>query len=150
MVKKGAMGRFAIDFISVKQADDSWAHYAIEINLRKGGTTHPYLMLQFLTDGSYNAEAGEYRTASGNKRFYFASDNVVSPNYVGLTPDDLIEIAAFHQLMFSAASQEGVMFHMVGGLSQFGKLGVVCIGSSPERAKQFYDRAIAILDAECQ
>ena len=42
LAAKGAMGRFAVDFISVKQDDSSWRHYAIEINLRKGGTTHPF------------------------------------------------------------------------------------------------------------
>ncbi|MEP6846778.1 MAG: carboxylate-amine ligase, partial [Panacibacter sp.] len=92
LVNKGALGRFAIDFISVKQVDGSWKHYAIEINLRKGGTTHPFLMLQFLTDGKYNADTGEYKTSGGNKRFYFASDNVSSEKYKGLTPDDLIDI----------------------------------------------------------
>jgi len=44
----GILGRFGIDFVSVKEAE-GWKHYCIEINLRKGGTTHPYLMLQFLT-----------------------------------------------------------------------------------------------------
>ena len=68
LASRGAMGRFAIDFISVKQPDDSWMHYAIEINLRKGGTTHPFLMLQFLTDGNYNADTGEYITAAGRSR----------------------------------------------------------------------------------
>ena len=42
---KGVLGRFGVDFISVKDAG-SWRHLAIEINLRKGGTTHPFLMLQ--------------------------------------------------------------------------------------------------------
>ncbi|TMI83116.1 MAG: ATP-grasp domain-containing protein, partial [Bacteroidetes bacterium] len=56
LAKKGAVGRFAVDFISVQQDDGSWQHYAIEINLRKGGTTHPFLMLQFLTDGKYHPE----------------------------------------------------------------------------------------------
>lgn len=148
LAEKGAMGRFAVDFISVQQQDGSWKHYAIEINLRKGGTTHPFLMLQFLTDGKYNADTGEFITASGNKRFYFASDNVSSDRYKGLTPGDLIDIAMFHSLMFDGATQEGVMFHLVGALSEFGKLGLVCIGSSPERAKAFYDRAIEVLDAE--
>jgi hypothetical protein len=46
--KTGVMGRFAVDFISVKE-ENGWKHYAIEINLRKGGTTHPYILLQFLT-----------------------------------------------------------------------------------------------------
>ena len=149
LAQKGALGRFAVDFISVKQDDDSWKHYAIEINLRKGGTTHPFLMLQFLTDGKYNADTGEFITAAGNKRFYFASDNVSNESYKGLTPHDLIDIAMYHSLMYDGASQEGVMFHLVGALSEFGKLGLVCIGSSAERAKEFYDKTIRILDHEC-
>jgi hypothetical protein len=149
LASKGAMGRFAIDFISVKEDDGAWKHYAIEINLRKGGTTHPFLMLQFLTDGKYNAETGDYLTAGGNKRFYFASDNVSSEKYIGLTPDDLVSIAIFHGLMYDSAAQEGVMFHLVGALSEFGKLGLVCIGSSPESARAYYDKTIAIMDFEC-
>lgn len=145
---KGAMGRFAIDFISVKQPDDSWTHYAIEINLRKGGTTHPFLMLQFLTDGNYDELTGQYLTASGNERFYFASDNVSSENYKGLTPEDLVNIAVYHDLIYDGAAQEGVMFHLVGALSEFGKLGLVCIGNSPEAARAYYDKTIEILDFE--
>jgi len=148
LATKGAVGRFAVDFISVEQKDGLWQHYAIEINLRKGGTTHPFLMLQFLTDGRYQAQTGEFVTASGNKRCYFASDNVHSDRYKGLTPGDLINIAMFHSLMYDGATQEGVVFHLIGALSEFGKLGMVCIGSTHERAKSFYDRAIDVLDAE--
>jgi hypothetical protein len=148
LTKKGVIGRFAIDFISVKQ-NSEWTHYAIEINLRKGGTTHPFLMLQFLTEGTYNPDTGEYITASGNKRFYFASDNVSSEKYKGLTPYDLIDIAMFHSLMYDGATQEGVMFHLVGALSEHGKLGLVCIGSTPPKAKEYYDKAIYVLENEC-
>jgi hypothetical protein len=148
LAQKGALGRFAVDFISVKQDDGSWKHYAIEINLRKGGTTHPFLMLQFLTDGKYHEETGEFITASGNERCYFASDNVISDQYKGLTPVDLIDIAMFHSLMFDGATQEGVMFHLVGALSEFGKVGVVCIGSTHERAKVYYDRVVEVLNLE--
>ncbi len=149
LAEKGALGRFAIDFISVKQEDGSWEHFAIEINLRKGGTTHPFLMLQFLTDGKYNPDTGEYRTASGNQRFYFASDNVFNEKYIGLTPDDLMDIAMYHELMYDGAAQEGVMFHLVGALSEYGKLGLVCVGSSAEIAKEYYEKTIRILDHEC-
>lgn len=148
--KKGVLGRFAVDFISVKQEDGSWKHFAIEINLRKGGTTHPFMMIQFLTDGHYDADKGVYITASGNERYYFASDNLQNDKYIGTTPEDLIEIAMFHGLMYDGAAQEGVVFHLIGALSQFGKLGVVCIGSSPEKAKEFYDNTIRILDFECE
>lgn len=149
LASKGAIGRFAIDFISVQQSDGSWKHYAIEINLRKGGTTHPFLMLQFLTDGKYDDGTGEYLTAGGNKRYYFASDNVYSEKYKGLTPDDLVNIAMYHNLMYDSAAQEGVMFHLVGALSEYGKLGLVCIGNSPESARAYYDKTIEIMDFEC-
>lgn len=149
LADKGVIGRFAIDFISVKKEDGSWDHYAIEINLRKGGTTHPYLMLKYLTDGNYLPDVGEFITASNNPRFYFSSDNVISEKYIGLTPYNLIDIATFNELMYDGAAQEGVMFHLVGALSEFGKFGLVCIGSSPERAKAFYDRVIEVLDHEC-
>ena len=146
--KNGVMGRFAVDFISVKEGRE-WKHYAIEINLRKGGTTHPYILLQFLTDGDYDYENGLFLTANRQTRYYFCSDNLRNEKYIGLTPPDLIDIAMLHQLHYDGTSQEGVMFHLIGALSQYGKLGVVCIGSTPERAKNFYEQTVKVLDGEC-
>jgi hypothetical protein len=40
------------------------------------------------------------------------------------------------------------MFHLVGALSEYGKLGVVCIGSTHERAKVYYDRVVEVLNLE--
>lgn len=146
--KNGVMGRFAVDFISVKEGKE-WKHYAIEINLRKGGTTHPYILLQFLTDGDYDYENGLFLTANRQTRYYFCSDNLRSDKYIGITPPDLIDIAMMHSLHYDGTSQEGVMFHLIGALSQYGKLGVVCIGSTPERAKNFYEQTVKVLDGEC-
>ncbi|HMF73840.1 MAG TPA: peptide ligase PGM1-related protein, partial [Flavitalea sp.] len=148
--ERGVLGRFAVDFISVKEKD-GWKHYAIEINLRKGGTTHPFLMLQFLTNGTYNADDGKYYISKGNlTRYYFTSDNLKSDKYIGLTPHDLIDIAMMNDLHFDGTIQEGVMFHLIGALSQYGKLGVVCVGSTPERAREYYTKIIAVLDNECK
>ncbi|HEX7905631.1 MAG TPA: peptide ligase PGM1-related protein [Chitinophagaceae bacterium] len=146
---KGVLGRFAVDFISVKEKDD-WVHYPIEINLRKGGTTHPFLMLQFLTDGVYDEEQGLYYTSQGHLiRYYFCSDNLKSEKYVGLSPHDLIDIAMVNDLHYDGTSQEGIMFHLIGALSQYGKLGVVCIGSTPEKAREYYAKIVAVLEKEC-
>jgi hypothetical protein len=147
--KRGALGRFAIDFISVKR-EGRWDHAAIEINLRKGGTTHPYLILRFLTDGSYDPEDGIYCTPTAKPCYYYASDNLQSPAYKGLTPDDLIDIAVDNGLHFDGASQQGVVFHLIGALSQYGKLGTVCIGDSHESAQKFYRDTVAVLDREAQ
>jgi hypothetical protein len=144
---EGVLGRFGIDFISVKE-NDVWKHYAIEINLRKGGTTHPFLMLQFLTNGKYDDKTGVFETPNKQQLFYYASDNVQSDAYKGLTPQDLINIAMFHGLHFDGAAQRGVMFHMIGALSQFGKMGMVCIAASPEEAYALYLKTIAVLDTE--
>jgi hypothetical protein len=147
LAAKGVLGRFGIDFISV-QENNSWRHYAIEVNLRKGGTTHPFLMLQFLTDGHYDAETGEFLTPTGHPRCYYASDNLESERYRGLTPYDLVDIAVMNGLHFHAATGEGVAFHLIGALPEFGKLGVVCIGQTPERADGLYQRTVRILDHE--
>lgn len=148
LLRKGVLGRFGVDFISVKQGD-AWRHVAIEINLRKGGTTHPFLMLQYLTDGAYDADTGEFLTPSGRPCCYYASDNLEAERYRGLTPYDLVDIAVMNGLHFHAATSEGVAFHLIGALSEFGKLGVVCIGRTQERADDLYRRTVEILDREC-
>ncbi len=144
----GVLGRFGIDFMSIKEGDE-WRHYAIEINLRKGGTTHPYLMLQFLTEGDYDAGSGNYYMKDGRKRYYFATDNLYDPCFKGLVPHDLIDIAMCNGLHFSNATEEGVMFHLITTLSQYGKCGLVAIGSTPDRAKAYYDKVIEVLKREC-
>jgi hypothetical protein len=141
----GVIGRFSVDFMSVREPE-GWKHYAIEINLRKGGTTHPYLMLQFLTDGEYDAENGCYKMPNAQTRCYYATDNLKSERYHGLTPHDLIEIAICNDLHYDSASQEGVMFHLIGALSQFGKLGVVCIGKDQAAVDRIYNQTVRVLD----
>ncbi len=147
LAPKGVLGRFGIDFMSIQEAG-SWRHYAIEINLRKGGTTHPFLMLQFLTAGRYEPATGAFFTPSGRPCFYYASDNLHAAHYKGITPSDLIDIAAVNGLHFNAATQEGVVFHLIGALSEFGKLGLLAIGNTEEKAYASYRRSVAILDRE--
>lgn len=143
----GVLGRFSIDFISVKE-NNHWKHYAIEINLRKGGTTHPYLMLQYLTDGNYDAVTAIYCTAIGQPRYYFSSDNLQSESYKGLTPHDLIEISTANNLLYNSSIQQGVIFHMIGALSQYGKLGILCIGATPEITTELYKKTAEVLNRE--
>ena len=149
LVGDGVLGRFGIDFVTVRR-DSVWQSYATEINLRKGGTTHPYLMLQFLTDGAYDPDSGIYRTPTGRTCSYYSSDNVGDPAYRGLTPDDLIDIAVNNALHFHAATQEGVTFHLIGALSQFGKLGTVCIGETHADAERYFRATVAVLDREAR
>lgn len=149
LARKGVLGRFGIDFMSIAEGN-SWRNYAIEINLRKGGTTHPFLMLQFLTEGRYDPATGLFFTHSGRPCFYYASDNLHADRYRRLTPSDLIGIATAHGLHFNAATQEGVVFHLIGALPEFGKLGILSIANTGEKAYASYMRSVEILDRESE
>jgi PGM1 C-terminal domain len=146
---EGVVGRFGVDFM-VTRKDGAWEHQALEINLRKGGTTHTYLMLQFLTDGTYDTDTGLYHTPTGHPCFYHATDNLESPAYRGLGPDDLIDISVYHGLHFHAAGQQGTVFHLIGALSEFGKLGALCIGDTPQAAERRFRQAVDVLDREAR
>jgi hypothetical protein len=144
--KEGIVGRFAIDFIVVQDKDGGWEPYAIEVNLRKGGTTHPFLALQYLTDGIYAVNKGEFYTALGHPKYYVASDHLESPAYKKLTPQDLIDIASDHRLHYDHVTQIGVVLHMLSGVAATGNLGVTAIGDTHEHAEAIYQHYIAALD----
>jgi hypothetical protein len=147
LAARGVTGRLSVDFI-VRRCAESWDVKALEINVRMGGTTHPMLALRFLTGGSLDPTTGHFAVADGRPRFYRATDNLESPDYEGLLPEDLIDILVNHGLAFSYRTLTGVLFHMIGAISQFGKVGVLAIGDSPEEAEALYERVVSVLDRE--
>jgi hypothetical protein len=147
LMGKGVLGRFGVDFVSVP-GETGWRHFAIEINLRKGGTTHTYQMLQFLTQGHYDPQRAEFVTPAGGTRCYYATDNVVNAKYRRLTPDDLLEVTDRHDLHFDAAHDRGVVFNLIGAMSEFGKLGLVAIDTDHERAMALFRSTVQVLDEE--
>jgi len=149
LAREGVIGRFALDFVVVRR-DGAWDPYAIELNLRKGGTTHPFLTLQFLTDGAYDPEAGVFTAPSGRQKCFVASDHIESPAYRGLTPDDLFDIVVRHGLHFDQSRQTGVVFHMMSALPEHGRIGLTAIGESHQQADELYDRTVAVLDEEAR
>ena len=147
LAKEGVIGRFALDFVVVR-SNGKWEPYAIEINLRKGGTTHPFLTLQFLTDGCYNPDTGIFTAPSGQQKFFVASDHVESQSYRTLTPDDLFDIVVRHDLHFDQTRQTGVVFHMMSALGELGRTGLTAVANSHEDAKATYERAVTVLEEE--
>lgn len=51
---------------------------------------------------------------------------------------DLIDIVAEAGLHFDPAQLRGSVFHLLGCLSEFGKLGMTCIGRSAAEAEAVY------------
>jgi hypothetical protein len=149
LASEGVVSRFGVDFL-VRRLPGTldWELFALEINLRMGGTTHPYLALQFLTGGALDRTTGLFHPPLGRPKYYFATDNLKSDAYRGLCPEDLLEITTAHRLHYDHGTESGVLFHMIGALSQHGKLGVTAIGGSPEEADAIYARAVEVLDLE--
>jgi hypothetical protein len=150
LAREGVIGRFALDFVVVRNGAGGWDAYAIELNLRKGGTTHPFLTLQFLTDGSYDPDRGVFTAPSGRTKCFVASDHLESPLYRALTPDDLFDIVARHGLHFDHTRQTGVIFHMMSALSEHGRLGLTAVGDSHAEADALYARGQSVLEAEAR
>ncbi len=148
LAEKGALERFGVDFIAVDQGSGDWDIQAIEINLRKGGTTHPFMTLKLLTTGRYDLSTGLFYSQQGRPKYYIATDNLQKDRYRGLLPNDLMDIIAHHRLHFDTGNETGTVFHLMGCLSQFGKLGLTSIGDSPQQAEDIYNKVVKVLDEE--
>jgi hypothetical protein len=147
---KGVIGRFAIDFLVGRHGDGAWTSHAIEINLRMGGTTPPFHALEFLTGGRLDPGSGLFLNSRGQAKFYVATDNLKSPAYRGLLPEDLFEITTRHGVGFDHQSGTGALFFMIGALSQHGKIGLTCIADSVQEAEQLFEQVRDLLDRETQ
>jgi hypothetical protein len=121
---------------------------AIEINLRKGGTTHPFMSLKYLTNGRYDLSTGLFYSHQGREKYYIATDNLQKERYRGLLSNDLMDIVAHHRLHFDGSTSTGSVFHLMGALSEFGKLGLTSIGDSPQQAEDLYNQVANVLDEE--
>ncbi|TAH51962.1 MAG: hypothetical protein EYC68_09190 [Chloroflexota bacterium] len=146
--REGIVGRYAMDFVVVKNDAGKWEPYAIEVNLRKGGTTHPFLTLQYLTDGKYHANVGEFRTVRGQAKYYVATDHQESHAYRALTPDDLFDVVSKNRSHFNHTTQTGVVLHMMSALGDRGRFGMTAIADSQNDAGALFARTVELIDAE--
>ena len=119
--------------------------YAIELNLRKGGTTHPFLTLQFLTDGAYDPATALFTAPSGREKHLVASDHLESDLLRGLSVDDLFDVAVRHRLHFDQARQTGVMFHMLSAITELGRIGLTAVGDSRDQAESIFRHAERVI-----
>ena len=145
LAELGVLGRFAVDFVVVQDESGAWTPYAIELNLRKGGTTHPFLTLQFLTDGTYDGERGVFLTPSGSPKYLVATDHLEDERLKALTVRELFDVVVRHGLHFDQSRRTGVVFHMISCLTECGRLGLTAVGDNPEDAWRIYQDAQSVL-----
>jgi hypothetical protein len=141
LAEQSIVGHFSSDFIAVKQCIngiDEWSVKAIELNLRQGGTTHPYSSMAILCGGHTDFD-GVFRTKEGKQRSYVATDNYIDHRLNGLKSKDFLRGFSstsdpnIRKLRWSEDTKTGVIFHLLPFL-EYGKIGFTAIGETPEEA----------------
>jgi hypothetical protein len=150
LAREGVLGRFAIDFVAVREPDGSWRSYAIEINLRKGGTTAPFLLLEFLVHGSYDWENGCFRAPNGQTKYYIGDDHVEMDELKALTPYDVMDVTIRHRLHFDHTRQRGIVYQMLSAVTEQGRVGLTAVGDSPEDARELWQSIRQALETEAK
>jgi PGM1 C-terminal domain/Pre ATP-grasp domain/ATP-grasp domain len=136
LAAQGVIGYFGVDFFVVPEGARQRVYLA-EINLRVGGTTHPFGMAALATEGSYDAASG-HLVAAGGAKSYLATDNLKSARLAGRAPAEVIDEVARRGLAYDHRHRTGATLHLLGALREHGKMGVTCIGDTPEHAELIY------------
>jgi hypothetical protein len=137
---EGVIGSFGIDFLALPDGDV----YLSEINLRMGGTTHPYWMARLGTGAVYDHGRGEL-VREGRSVFYMATDNLKSQHLAELAPVDVIRRVDDAGLAFDPAAGTGVALHLLGAVPGYGKMGATCVADTAEAADDLYRRLERLL-----
>jgi hypothetical protein len=138
LARDGVIGRFGVDFATVRDSSGAWRSYALEINLRKGGTTHPFATVRALTQGRYDAHTASFVAADGRPRYYVATDNLVDEAWQALDPRDVVARVHDAGLAYAPETGTGVVLHMLECLPIDGRFGLTAIGASRDEAESLY------------
>ena len=114
--------------------------------MRRGGTTHPQYTAAKVTNGTYDVRTGSLLDERGRPKAYYSTDNLQSRTYEGLRPQELLDHTAALGLSYDPSRERGCIFHMLGALPEFGKLGVTCIANSRREALQDFEALVAAMD----
>ena len=146
LAEEGVVGRFGIDFVVTRSSDKDWEVNAVEINLREGGTSHPFGTLYLLTGGGYDPDSATYRTARGEVRAYVAGDSIADERWAGTEPVTLLDAATEAGVQWDPEAQTGVVFHMLRSLEPEGRYGATAIAPTAAAAEELFARAATLLD----
>ena len=143
LAEQGVVGSFGLDFLVVGKDV-----YLSEINLRLGGTTHPFWMARLATGSRYDLFTGDLRRPDGEARYYVATDNLKSRRLKGRSPADVISQLDRSGLGYDTGAGTGIALHLLGALPSTGKLGATCIAATPEAADDLYHALLDLVGAD--
>ena len=149
----GIVGHFAVDYLAtskhIMNDKNKWDVQAIEINLRQGGTTHPYSTMALLCGGKSDKN-GIFRISDGEMRCYMATDDYNDDRLENMSPAEMIAFIQNKRDDYAANvawnnnTKTGVVFHLLSFVS-LGKIGFTAIGNSEEVSAVLFEQAVLLL-----
>ena len=140
MADRGVVGHFSCDFLATQKPNGGHNLYAVEINLRTGGTTHPEATLALLVGGCISSD-GIFNTNDNEVRTYIATDcHSIKP----CSESDLIRAIECKtnplacKIRWNKTERVGVVFHLFKFASR-GRIGFTAIGRDKEESQQLFD-----------
>jgi hypothetical protein len=149
LARLGARGRIGIDFMARRRGMTSEV-FGLELNLRKGGTTHPYTALRNLVPGRYDAASARWLADDGAVRYYTATDNLQHDEWARLDGSRVLAAVIDAGLAFDRETRTGVILHMLSGLSVDGRLGLVAIAPTRHEADALVDATEAVIESHAR
>lgn len=135
LAARGCRGPVLLDLLA-RRDPQGWRLWAIEINLRKGGTSHPFQLASCLVGCGIDPDSGELPALDGSTLCYEASDAIGAQHWRGLLPEQLLEAMLRHDLYLDRARLRGCIPHRLGSLSEHGLIGVTAVGRNRRQALQ--------------
>ncbi|MFW5966054.1 MAG: hypothetical protein ACOCV2_00995 [Persicimonas sp.] len=131
--KLGYVGRCSFDFIVVGDPHEDWSVCMTECNGRWGGTSTPMHLVDRLADGP---------------RPWYVAQDFVHPELKGRRFLDVLEAVGAE--LYDATTGEGrFVFYNPGPLNEHGKIDVIALGESPEKARSAVEQTLPrLLDLE--
>ncbi|MEV4060550.1 peptide ligase PGM1-related protein [Nonomuraea dietziae] len=133
---RGVVGLFGMDFFAMK-TDAGYAALLCEVNLRIGGTTHPFGAALLTTDATYDPSTG-LLMCGAQPKYYTATDNCSAGCLAGRTPGEVVKMVEGLGLGFDPVRRTGNVLHLLGAIPEHGKLGFTTIGDSREEADELH------------
>lgn len=113
--------------------------WAIEINARKGATTHPYFWTRTLTGATYDADRGILQ-ANGRETVYRSAEYVATPGLAQLSGSQILDLIRRADLEYDPATRKGVLVHMLSCAQLHRKIGVTAIANTHDEADTYIRR----------
>ena len=140
LANRGVVGHFSCDFLATQKPNGGHNLYAVEINLRTGGTTHPEATLALLVGGCI-ASDGIFHTNDNEERTYIATDcHSIKPcsENILIRAIECNTNPLARKIRWNKTERVGVVFHLFKFASR-GRIGFTAIGRDKEESQQLFD-----------